>query len=245
MLAYEKFGVFPESTRFFDFIWHVFHPTQGERDSAKQSVGLIVPELLMYVTAVEKVHSDIPPSHLPCLSDVSDDEAGIPTFCSFKEEPRRRSEGDFGESDRWEKVALKRLGVCRVGKIDHRVGKKNKNSLKILSWREKATRSQVTTERHMRKRWPALQYHVSQSQAHNHRQKHDPFTLSGFGSGLCWVPTCAAGGAFFLNLVTVTVTGQTDGNESRERQYKLQEWQSQCFIFYCCIVAWDVCFVNA
>lgn len=104
-----------------------FFPSHtGRGVSAKQSVGLIVLELLMYVTAVEKVHSDIPPSHLPCLTDVSDDEAGIPAFCSFKEETRRRSEGDFGESDRWEKVALKRLGVCKVGKIDHRVEKKTK-----------------------------------------------------------------------------------------------------------------------
>lgn len=90
-------------------LFDVFSVPHRERDRESpqnQPVGLIMPESLMYATAVLKrksIQSPPPPASAATpqgLIDVPDGEAGIPAFCSFKEEPRRRSEGDFRESDR-------------------------------------------------------------------------------------------------------------------------------------------------
>lgn len=132
-----------EETGFVDFIWDLCIPHM-ERNStekknkkqtwANKSVGLIVSETLMYTTAVLQSKSIqtflLPPpplspplsplpflSHSFCLIDVSDGEAGIPAFCSFREElgggqgvtlgkvtDERAAEEGGGE------VALKRVG---------------------------------------------------------------------------------------------------------------------------------------
>lgn len=122
------------------FYLRSLHPTHGEKFHrerkqtwANESVGLIVSETLMYTTAVLQSKSiqtfllPLPPlspplSPLPflshfCLIDVSDGEAGIPAFCSFREElgggqgvTLRKVTDERAAEEGGGEVALKRVG---------------------------------------------------------------------------------------------------------------------------------------
>lgn len=95
-------------------------------------------------------------------------------------------------------------GVCvgggegGVGKIDHRVEKKQEFFKDPLPERE-ATGSQVTTGRHPRKRRAAAPYHVSQSRSPTTTRSLRPLRIRVRTHVCRW------------------------RSESRERQYKLQE----------------------
>lgn len=109
-----------------------------------------------------------------------------------------------------------------IGKIDHRV-EKRKTPLKILSLRGKSHQVTSHDREAQEKRRAASRVRSRISEPIAQKNNNNPFTVPGSASGLLWAPTCAAGGGFYSNLVTVAVTGHGDGNESRERRRKRQE----------------------
>lgn len=147
---------------------------QRKQTWAYESVDFILSETLMYTTAVlqRKVIQTflLPPPSVSLLQPFCLTPSvslmfwtvrqRSRAFCSFREELGGGQEVTLGKvtderaaEEGGGKVALGegRVEGGRVDRQDRSQGlKKKKKPLKILSLREKATRSQVTTERHLR-----------------------------------------------------------------------------------------------